>query len=182
MLVIDLLKKDYPSKVGHSVSHTTRAPRPGEVDGIHYHFVTPDKFQELVDQNKFIETAYVHTNRYGTTFDAVKAVTSTGKLCLLDLDVQGCQSVRRVQFGAYLVFIAPPSMEALVDRLRKRGTEDEEKIAIRIATATKEMEFVNDKMFDKLIINDDLDQCYSKIKEIICEMEHGFLDVPEIKA
>jgi guanylate kinase len=146
------------------------------LNGVAYHFVTPEQFQELVDADKFVETAQVHTNRYGTTFDAVQAVTSTGKLCLLDLDVQGCQSARRVGFNAYLVFIAPPNMEILEKRLRLRGTEDEASIQVRLQTARKEMEFMNDPMWDKVIVNDQLDDCYAQIKTIVNEMEHGFLD------
>lgn len=162
--------------MGHSVSHTTRAPRVGEVDGVSYHFVTPEKFQELVDEGKFIETAKVHTNRYGTTFDAVSAVVSTGKLCLLDIDIQGCQSVRRVGFDAFLVFIKPPSMELLEQRLRKRGTEDEGSIQVRLRTSQEEMTHVEDAMWDRVIVNDNLDDCYAEVKKLINEMEHGFLD------
>lgn len=171
-----MLKKDFPTKVGHSVSHTTRAPREGEENGVSYHFVTPDHFQELVDQGKFVETAKVHTNRYGTTFDAVSAVVSRGQVCLLDLDVQGCQSVRRVGFKAYMVFIRPPSMDELEKRLRHRAAEkSEEEVQIRLQTARNEMNFVEDPMWDKVIVNDNLDECYAQLKTLINEANHNVL-------
>lgn len=173
--MIDLLKKEYPAKVGHSVSHTTRAPRPGEENGKHYHFVTVEQFDDLVAEGKFIETAVVHKNKYGTTFAAVKAVTDEGKLCLMDLDVQGCQSVRRVGFDALLLFIAPPAMEDLIARLKARGTETDELIQIRLETAKNEMKFLKDPMWDHILINDSLETCYAQLKTLINTMEHGFL-------
>lgn len=173
--VIDKLKAEYPTKFGHSVSHTTRAPRAGEVDGVAYHFVTVDQFLALRAEDKFVETAEVHGRYYGTTYAAVSAVIETGKLCLLDIDVQGCQSTRRVNFPAYLVFISPPSMEALETRLRLRGTETEEQIQVRLHTARGEMAFKDDPIFDRLIINDDIDKCYEDIKGLIETLQPGFL-------
>lgn len=173
--VIDRLKADFPTKFGHSVSHTTRAPRAGEVDGVAYHFVTVEQFQQLKAEEKFVETAEVHGRFYGTTYAAANAVLETGKLALLDLDVQGCQSVRRVNFPAYLVFISPPSMAELEKRLRLRGTETEEQIQVRLHTAAKEMQFKDDPIFDRLIINDDLEKCYEDIKGVIEHIKPGFL-------
>lgn len=174
--MINLLKKEFPTKVGHSVSHTTRAPRDGEQDGVAYHFVTAEHFQELVDQGKFVETAKVHMNRYGTTYDAVSAVVSRGQVCLLDLDVQGCQTVRKVGFNVYMIFIRPPSMEELEKRLRLRAAEkSEEEVQIRLQTARHEMKFVDDPMWDKVITNDNLEDCYSQLKTLINEVNQGIL-------
>ena len=142
----------YPSLFGFSVSHTTRAPRPGEVDGTHYHFTTSDAFLAAVDQGTlrlcrsrscactsrlpdalpapglFLEHAHVHGNLYGTTLAAIAAVRDAGKVCILDLDVQGAESVKSARLGAKFLFVAPPSMDELERRLRGRGTETEEKV------------------------------------------------------
>lgn len=166
-----MLKKDYPTKVGHSVSHTTRAPRPGEKDGKSYHFVTLDRFEQLVHEDKFIETAIVHGERYGTTFEAVKDIVDKSKLCIMDVDVQGCQSIRRVGFDAFLLFIAPPSVNDLVARLKSRGTESDDSIAVRLETASAEMEFLDNPMWDRVLVNDNLQECYSQLKTFVNSME-----------
>jgi len=123
--LIGLLMKSYPSGFGFCVSHTTRAPRPGETDGVHYHFSTRDAMQQGIEDGKFVEYADVHGNLYGTSFDAVQAIRDAGRICVLDIDVQGCESVKKSKLAPRYLFVKPPDMEALEDRLRDRATESE---------------------------------------------------------
>merc|ERR1711865_815992 len=167
--LIGRLIKERPDKVGFSVSHTTRGPRPGEVDGTHYHFVTHEEIEKLIANGDFIEHARVHTNVYGTSKQAVKAVQAEGKTCLLDIDTQGAKSIKAIPgFAARFVFIAPPSLEALEARLRGRGTETEEKIQIRTANAKHEMETLKIPGFwDHVVYNDDLDTACAEFNGFI---------------
>jgi guanylate kinase len=161
--LIRRLNEHYPTKVSHSISHTTKTPRSTELDGRDYHFVTVDAFQALKDANYFVETAQVHGNWYGTSFNAIDAVKSTNKLCLLDLNVDGCRLLRKAEIKSYIVFIAPPSLTVLEARLRGRKTEDETTIQTRLETAHTELDCVLDPMWDKVIVNDDLEACYSQL-------------------
>lgn len=124
-----------------------------------------------VEAGKFLEHAHVHGNIYGSSFAAVEAVKRSGKVCLLDIDVQGAENVKRSDLGAVFLFIAPPSMEELERRLRGRGTESEEKIAVRLANAQKELSKPKDDptFFDAVLVNADLETCYKQMKEFICD-------------
>eukprot|EP00961_Rhodomonas_salina_P029161 393340-Rhodomonas_salina.1 len=166
--LIEKLKKDFPTVFGFSVSHTTRGPRPGEEDGVHYHFSTREKMQAEIDEGKFIEYADVHGNFYGTSKASVAAVSNAQKICILDIDVQGCRSVRAAKLPATFCFVAPPSMEELEKRLRGRGTEDEEKITKRLAGAQKEMDAKEEAgLFDHVLVNEDLEGAYAKLKACV---------------
>jgi len=166
--MISKLMKDHPTLFGLSCSHTTRKAREGEVDGVHYHFVGLELMNDMIRKEEFVEYANVHTNVYGTSKKAIQHVRDTGKICILDIDVQGAENVKKAQIPAKYVFIAPPSMEILEDRLRKRGTETEETIAVRMNTAKREMEFVKKEgFFDVVIVNDDLDKTYDELKKWI---------------
>lgn len=168
--LIQKLREEYPKLFGFSVSHTSRAPRSGEKDGIDYHFTTADKILEEVDAGKFIEHAEVHGRHYGTSVAAVDDVREEGRICILDIDVQGCRSARKKQLQAKYVFIAPPSMDALEERLRGRGTEDEEAIKTRLGNASKEIEAKDEAgLFDAVIINDNLDKAYTDLKGLLSE-------------
>ena len=140
-----------------SVSHTTRGPRPGEVDGVHYHFSTREKVQTDIDAGKFVEHAEVHGNLYGTSFDGVSSVARAGKICVLDIDMQGVRSVKAAdRIDPYYIFVAPPSMEELETRLRARGTETEEALQIRTANAAREVEYgTAPGNFDAVVVNAD---------------------------
>jgi len=162
-LVKKLMDK-YPSLFGFSVSHTTRGPRPGEEDGVHYNFVAKEDMEAAIARGEFIEHAHVHTNIYGTSIAAVEKVKSQGKVCILDIDIQGVQSVKKSTLTAKYLFISPPSMADLESRLRGRGTETEEKIQVRLQNATQEMEFgAGEGNFDVVIVNDNLDKCFDEI-------------------
>eukprot|EP00960_Hanusia_phi_P043161 755889-Hanusia_phi.AAC.12 len=168
--LIERLKQEFPSVFGFSVSHTTREMRPGEENGVHYHFSERKIMEEEIGKGNFIEHAEVHGNLYGTSKASVMDVTKQGKMCILDIDVQGCRSVRHAKLDAIFVFVAPPSMEDLENRLRGRGTETEEKILKRLAGAKAEMEAKDEPgLFDHLLVNDNLDDAYMKLKEIIQE-------------
>jgi guanylate kinase len=128
----------------YSVSCTTRAPRPGEVDGEDYHFMTEAEFRERLDRNEFLEHAQVHGNHYGTLRDAVMGNLSKGVDVLLDIDIQGAAMVRAYGGGEFRshiadVFITPPGIDVLRARLKKRATETEESLALRLKNATDEM-------------------------------------------
>ena len=118
--------------VAFSVSHTTRAPRKGEVDGVDYHFVSKEQFMHMVEQEEFLEWAEVHGNCYGTSRSAVTAMLENGQDVLLDIDVQGAMQVRDVFPESVLIFILPPSLQVLERRLRNRGTDTEETIRLRL--------------------------------------------------
>ena len=139
--LIKKLMAEFPGQFGFSVSHTTREPRAGEEAGIDYHFVARDQMQRDIEAGLFVEHAEVHGNLYGTSIEAVQAVTRQGKVCLLDIDVQGAESVRQSALAGTcsFVFFAPPTAAVLEQRLRGRGTETEEKIQKRLSNSLKEL-------------------------------------------
>jgi guanylate kinase len=148
------LRARYP-QVWLSVSATTRPPRPGEVDGVHYHFVTPEAFDAMVTDGQLLEWAVVHgRNRYGTPRRPVEERLAAGEPALLEIDLQGARQVRTTMPEAQFVFLAPPSQEELVRRLVGRGTEDAEERARRLATA--EVEMAAEPEFDHVIVNDEV--------------------------
>lgn len=150
------------NKFGFTVSHTTRAPRPGEEDGIHYHFSNLDDMKQAIDEGKFLEHAQVHGNLYGTSWDSMKAVQLSGKHCLLDIDVQGVTRLKSLEnptLQPRYLFIAPPSMESLAQRLADRGTETAESLARRTQNAKEEVEYgLFPGNFDYIVVNEDLDE------------------------
>ena len=162
--LIARLRAEFPDAFGFSVSHTTRAPRKGEADGVDYHFTSREVMQPMVAAGEFLEHADVHGNMYGTSFEAVRSVAAAGRACILDIDVQGVASCRRAGFdvGAY-VFVGAPSVAVLEARLRGRGTEDEEKIQRRVAAATGEIAAASSVWWDVWLVNDDLDRCYAHL-------------------
>lgn len=155
-------------RFGFSCSHTTRKPREGEVEGVHYHFTTIEEFEKGIADGKFLEHARVHENYYGTSIDAVKTVTASGKCCILDIDVQGAKQVKESDLDAIIIFISPPSLQELEKRLSRRGTETQKEIQVRSSNAKIEMESLNDgsELYDYVIVNDSFDTCYSKFREI----------------
>ncbi|OCC15039.1 Guanylate kinase [Dissulfuribacter thermophilus] len=153
------------NNVAFSVSHTTRPPRVGEVDGVDYHFVSKGEFQKLIEKGAFLEWAKVHSDLYGTSRSAVENALAQGIDVILDVDVQGARSIRSSYNGGVYVFIAPPSMEELKRRLEGRGTETEESLALRLENARRELEAMDE--YDFIIVNDELDLAVSYMKAII---------------
>ncbi len=138
-----------------SVSMTTRKPRPGEVDGVHYHFVDEAEFERLVDAGQFLEHATVHgVAQYGTPRGPVERALASGQLALLEIDLQGARQVKVTMPQALFVFLAPPSWEELGRRLVGRGTETAAERTVRLATAEREM--AAQAEFDVVIVNDDV--------------------------
>ena len=162
-LVRMLLENDPAIRV--SISCTTRAPRPGEEDGREYHFVDVPDFVERVSRGEFLEWAEVHGNYYGTSKSWIEAEMTAGRDVLLEIDWQGAQQVRKAFPQAIGVFILPPSLITLKERLSGRGTDSAEVIARRIAAARDEMRHVDE--FDYVIINDDLQQALGNLLSVV---------------
>jgi len=168
--VLKKLLAEYDDCFGFSVSHTTRQPRKGELDGKDYHFVTREEMTELIEKNAFIEHAQFSGNMYGTSKQAVQHVLNSGKICILDIDVQGVISVKETELKPKFVFIKPPSLEVLEERLRGRGTETEESLNKRLSAAAKELEYGEaDGNFDIIIINDEVEKAYSALKQFVIQ-------------
>ncbi|MDO5501768.1 MAG: guanylate kinase [Actinomycetia bacterium] len=147
--------RDHFPQVWLSVSATTRKPRPGEVDGVHYYFVSNQEFDFMVERGDMLEWALVHgRHRYGTPRHAVDEALGQGRMPLLEIDLQGARQVRATMPDALFVFLAPPSWDELVRRLVGRGTENEEERARRLRTAEVEMAAAGE--FDEVIVNDDV--------------------------
>ncbi|CAI5640965.1 guanylate kinase isoform X3 [Oreochromis niloticus] len=164
------LMKEYEGVFGFSISHTTRKPRPGEQNGIDYHYVTRDVMQAGIDNGDFIESAEFSGNLYGTSKAAVQEVQSKNLICLLDIDMQGVKNIKKTDLNPMFISIQPPSMEILEKRLRGRKTESEESLQKRLQTAKIEMEFSKEPgAFDVIIINDNLDDAYAKLKDALKE-------------
>lgn len=148
-----------------SVSATTRAPRAGEADGVHYHFLTRERFQEWIDAGDFLEHAQFVGNFYGTPRRYVDEAMDQGRDVLLDIEIQGAEQIHRKRPEAVRIYIAPPSWEELERRLTGRGTEDGEKIRSRLARGREE--FAAAKDFDYLVINDTVDHAVAEIRAIM---------------
>jgi guanylate kinase len=171
-LVKSLLSRD-PQGLSVSISVTTRAPRATEVDGRDYVFVSNAELDRMIARDELLEWAEVFGNRYGTPRDAVQGRLAEGKDVILEIDVQGAMQVRERLPGALLVFIEPPSMPELETRLRGRGTESEERLAVRLATAAWEMD--QRERFDEVVVNDDLERASLQVAAIIetARASHG---------
>ncbi|KAK4148408.1 hypothetical protein C8A00DRAFT_39029 [Chaetomidium leptoderma] len=163
----------YPEIFATTVSHTTRKPRPGEVEGSAYYFVSRDKFESLITEGIFIEFAEFNGNLYGTSKQTVIDQTARGSVVLLDIEMEGVKQLKEEQSKAdsqinpRFVFIRPPNFEALEARLRRRGTEDEGSIQRRLAQATTELAYAETGVHDKIIINDDLDKAFQDLEDFI---------------
>ena len=154
-----------------SVSATTRAPRPGEREGEHYFFLTAEEFQQGIEAGDFLEHAEVHGNRYGTLRSTVETRLAEGRTVILEIDPQGARQVRELMPGAVLVFIVAPSTEELVRRIKARGAESDEDIAVRMATAQRELALVG--TYDCVVQNDDLRRATDELAAFIDSLQTG---------
>ncbi len=148
-----------------SVSMTTRAPRPGEVDGKDYFFVTKEKFEQTIAENGLIEHAQFVGNYYGTPRAYVEQKINEGKNVILEIEIQGAMNIKKIYPESVLLFITPPTGEELERRLKGRGTETEDVIAGRLSRASEESERIGE--YDYIVINDDLDKCVADVMETI---------------
>lgn len=164
--LITRLLEEYPHNVALSVSRTSRAPRAGEVHGIHYYFIPREELAADISQGKipYLESAEVHGNLYGTRLDVVEAIHKQYKICLLDLDTHGAQQLQSKQFPMHSIFIAPPSIDDLEKRLLQRGSETIEQRTLRLRNAQKEIEYgTKPGNFECILINDNLEQTYRQL-------------------
>jgi len=162
-LVRALLERE--SDLHLAVSFTTRAPRPGEQDGVHYHFVAPDRFRRMVAAGEFLEHAQVFGNHYGTAESVIRSQLEQGRDLLLEIDWQGARQVRTRFPRAVSIFILPPSAQALEQRLRNRGLDSDQVIADRMAEARSEMSHYAE--YDYLVVNDRFDTALSDLISLI---------------
>ncbi|XP_033838823.1 guanylate kinase isoform X3 [Periophthalmus magnuspinnatus] len=174
------LMKEYDSVFGFSVSHTTRNPRPGEVNGKDYHYVTREAMQAGIDNGEFIENAVFSGNMYGTSKAAVQDVQAKKLICILDIDMQGVRNIKHTDLNPIYISIQPPSLDVLEKRLRDRKTESEESLQRRLHAAKVDMELSKEPgMFDVVIINDHLDEAYVQLKEALLEEINKVKKLPE---
>lgn len=148
-----------------SISATTRAPRGTEADGVEYFFLTTEEFERCIEADGFIEYAHVHGNYYGTPLDPIKEHVASGDAVFLEIDVQGAFQVRDKIPDAKLIFIAPPSMEILEERLRGRATDSEDSIRLRMQNAAGELAQAD--KYDHVIVNDELEKATNELVEVI---------------
>ena len=154
------------SDIRMSVSATTRQPRPGEIDGVHYFFKTDEEFQDMINKGAFLEYMRVfNTHYYGTPKSFVEQELAEGRSVILEIDVQGAMRVKAAYPDAVLIFIAPPSMSELKSRLIHRGTESSEAIDRRFETAYQEMKYID--RYDYVVVNDILDLAIARTEDII---------------
>uniref|UniRef100_M3XPK3 Guanylate kinase n=1 Tax=Mustela putorius furo TaxID=9669 RepID=M3XPK3_MUSPF len=164
------LLQEHGSVFGFSVSHTTRDPRPGEENGKDYYFVTREVMQRDIAAGDFIEHAEFSGNLYGTSKAAVRAVQAMNRICVLDVDLQGVRNIKKTDLRPIYIFVQPPSLDVLEQRLRQRNTETEESLAKRLAAARVDMESSKEQgLFDLVIINDNLDTAYRTLEEALSE-------------
>ena len=166
--IIDALRRRPSARDYHFVvTCTTRAPRPGEVDGVSYHFVTPERFNELRAGGELLEAAKVHVNWYGTPRGDVRAALTGGRDVILKIDVQGAQAVKERVPDAVLIFVVPPSLETLFERLKTRATETADELEVRQRNAAIELARQND--YDYVIVNEtgQVERTAARIEEII---------------
>ena len=151
--------------LGYSISHTSRLPRGQEKNGVEYHFVSRENFQEMIDKGDFVEWAEVYRDLYGTSVSSLRGQITIGLDVIMDIDVQGGRNIKDHFKDAILIYVLPPSLEILEKRLRDRGTDDEKTIRTRLNKAAKEIK--NCVSYDYLLFNDDLDQAVEELKSIL---------------
>ena len=167
---------DSTEQVAVSLSHTTRLPRTGEHDGIDYHFVSAEVFESMVQQNEFLEYADIFDHRYGTARSEIERQQQQGKNVILEIDWQGAQSIRRTWPEVVSIFILPPSVDALRQRLQGRGTDDETVIERRLAQACADIRHCDE--FSYSLVNDDFDAAVTQLRQLILNPDHYSDDDP----
>lgn len=167
--LVRMLSEEFPCVV-ESISCTTRPPRPGEIEGVDYHFLSPGVFEERIREGDFLEFAEVFGYYYGTSKTYVQKQVSSGKHVFLVIDTQGAMQLKAEEYPGVYIFLSPPSLEALEERLKKRKTESAEMIEKRLSWAEKELAMV--AHYDYHIINDNLELAYGVLRSIVIAEEH----------
>jgi len=163
--VVRYILEHHP-EVKLSISATTREPRPGELDGFHYHFVSDAQFDEMIKKGELLEYAVVHKkHKYGTPRNPVEEAIANNQQIILEIDLQGARLVKKAMPEANLIFIAPPSWEELGRRLAERGTESPEQIAVRLETAKEEL--AAQAEFDHVVVNEDVAKCAQDVLDLM---------------
>ena len=152
-------------RIERCVTYTTRAPRPGEVPGVDYNFISAEAFRRMIEEGKFLEHAQVHLDLYGSPLSSVAEIREDGKDAILKIDVQGGLTVKQKVPDAIMIFVAPPSMEELEHRLRERYTDSEASVIKRLEDARKELEQI--PMYDYVVVNDDIESAVDKLRCIV---------------
>lgn len=173
--LLQKLFDNHPNTFAFSVSHTTRKPRAGEVEGKNYSFVTPSTFTSLISQDVFVEYASFSGNQYGTSKAAITQQMDKGLIVVLDIEMDGVKQMKaNPGIDARYVFIKPPGFEALEVRLRGRGSEKDEVVRERLAQAKAEVEYADTRgVHDKIIVNDDLDKAYKELEGFVFDQHHN---------
>ncbi|KAF9976134.1 hypothetical protein BGZ73_009109 [Actinomortierella ambigua] len=173
--LIQRLFASHPTTFGFSVSHTTRRPRPGEEDGVAYNFVDRSTMEKMIQDNQFIEHAEFAGNLYGTSVQAVQDVEDHGKICILDIELNGVRQVKASrQLHPRFVLIQPKDLTVLEDRLRSRATESESDLQKRLQAARRDWDVAHQPgLFDKIVINDRLEDAYQDLHQYIFGNQHG---------
>ncbi|ULU11674.1 hypothetical protein L3Y34_015231 [Caenorhabditis briggsae] len=163
--------KEYPNSFAFSVSHTTRQPRAGEEHGKHYYFTEKEKMQAMIKNGEFLEHATFSGNTYGTSKKTVEEIEKSGKICVLDIELQGVRNIKNSHLDARYILIRAPSIKLLEERLRARGTETEESLKKRLQHAEEDLVEIekNPTLFDKVIVNDDLERAYKEFVDLLRE-------------
>ena len=163
------LLADFSGQLELSVSATTRSPRPNEIDGRDYYFLSPEAFQKKADNQEFVEWANVYGNLYGTLKSEIERIVSHGKNILLDIDIQGGENIKKTFPDSHLIFILPPTEEELIRRLRTRNTESKTDFQRRIDTAVNEVRFYYEHtgLYHAAVENNNVEEAYSRLKSIV---------------
>ncbi|EFO19316.1 guanylate kinase [Loa loa] len=179
--VIGRAMETYPNAFAFAISHTTRKPRPGEVDGKNYWFVTEEKFKEMIKNNEFLEYATFGGNIYGTSKKALEDVSKAGCICILDVELQGVRSIHKCGLDAKYILIRAPSLKILEQRLRARKTETEESLKKRMKHAEDDLNAVDAEpsLFDFVIVNDDFERAYNDFLKAIKEELSEFMSLKD---
>lgn len=166
--LIKRLFEEFPDTFGFSVSHTTRLPRAGEQDGKHYYFISKDEMQRKIDEGEFLESATFSDNLYGTSKRAVEDVQRAGKVCVLDIDIQGVKQIKGSTLDPLYVFIKPPSISELERRLKGRKTETDDSLQRRLSVARTEIEYGESPgNFHVVIENHNVNKAYQTLRDFI---------------
>ena len=162
--IIEMVRKDLKG-LGYSISHTTRAPRKGEIDGVHYYFIGKKEFEKMIQAQEFVEWAAVYDQLYGTSISSLRNAQVSGKDVLLDLDLQGARHIKERFPDSTSIFIVPPSLQTLRERLEKRSSYDGTDIDLRMTEAVQEIRECRN--FDFLIVNDDIREAVREVEAVI---------------
>ena len=162
--LINLLNQRFPEFFGTAINHTSRPPRPGEIDGSHYFFAGKAEMERAIEKGEFIETSIVHTNIYGISNLAIEKIRSQGKICILDISIQGVKTAKLSVLDCRYAFIAPPSLDELSQRIRNRGGDNQESIKAKMDEAVPIMAYgTQEGNFDAIVVNVELEIAFDNL-------------------